>query len=683
MRTLLIDNYDSFTYNLFQLISVVNGVEPTVVHNDAPFDDLHLDDFDNVVISPGPGHPSRSRDFGVSAAVLHEAQIPVLGVCLGHQGIVVSEGGTVSAAPTPRHGFVDRIRHADSALFNRIPQDFNAVRYHSLAADQPLPDVLEATAWSQDGVIMALRHRSRPQWGVQFHPESIASEFGEQLFRNFAALTPTDRAAPTAKVVSQGAPPKSAYRLDVEVLDRAVDAEGAFSVLYADSAHALWLDSEYVEPGLDRFSFLGDASGPLSEVVRYRIEDRGVDVERASGKRIRLPGTIFDYLSEQLRVRAMPTTPLPFDFACGYAGYFGYELKSDVGSPNRHRSRNPDATWIFLDRLVVVDHTDGKTYLLALDDGTHAGAVESRRWIAETSARLTTVPDWTNPAPLTRTVDHAEVERLLVRGRSQYLADIAVCQERLRAGESYEICLTDNATVPVAGAALDFYRVLRRCNPAPYAAFLHLDDISVACSSPERFLKIDRKRVVETKPIKGTARRGTTPAEDAKLVAELASSTKTRAENLMIVDLLRNDLGRVCEIGSVHVPTLMATETYATVHQLVSTIRGTLRPEFDVIDCVRACFPGGSMTGAPKLRTMEITDELESEARGIYSGTIGFLGLNGTADLNIVIRTAVATGGVWQVGAGGAIVLDSDAGDEFHEMVLKAAATLRAAGTSD
>ncbi|MET0318948.1 MAG: aminodeoxychorismate synthase component I [Rhodococcus fascians] len=680
MRTLLIDNYDSFTYNLFQLIAEVNGVEPIVVHNDASPTDVDLDDFDNIVVSPGPGHPGRARDFGISADVLRDTTLPVLGVCLGHQGIVATEGGTVAPAPTPRHGYLDRVRHTGSDLFAGIPQGFTVVRYHSLSAQEPLPAGIEPVAWTDDGVVMGVRHRSRPQWGVQFHPESIASEFGERLVENFARLTPVRRSRPAvAAPVRIAAPPPSGLRLQIRTLDRAIDAESAFDTLYSESPRAFWLDSEHVTPGIDRFSFLGDASGPLAETITYRVGSGTVQVTDSHGEQSDIGGTVFDYLSERLRERAMPAPNLPFDFACGYVGWFGYELKADCDSPNRHRAETPDAAWLFVDRMIAIDHTGGETYLLALHvAGDADSAAVSQRWLDDTTRRVAAVPDWRNPEPLVRTIDHDDVEALLVRDRDRYLADVDACRAKLRAGESYEICLTDNAVVDAHGDPLDFYRVLRRCNPAPYAAFLRFDDIAVACASPERFLKIDRDRVVESKPIKGTAPRGSSTVEDDRLVHELVSSEKTRAENLIIVDLLRNDLGRVCEIGSVEVPALMATETYATVHQLVSTVRGRVRPELNALDCVRACFPGGSMTGAPKLRTMETTDALETQARGIYSGAIGFLGLDGTADLAIVIRTAVRVGSQWRVGAGGAIVLDSDPDDEFHEMVLKAAATLRA-----
>jgi para-aminobenzoate synthetase len=270
------------------------------------------------------------------------------------------------------------------------------------------------------------------------------------------------------------------------------------------------------------------------------------------------------------------------------------------------------------------------------------------------------------------------VEPWLVRDRGRYLADVADCQLKLHAGESYELCLTTTARVPADGDAFAVYQRLRRINPAPYGAYLRFPDVQVACSSPERFLRIDRDAQVETKPIKGTIRRGRTPAEDARLKAELVGSGKNVAENLMVLDLLRNDLGRVCEVGSVTVPRMMVTETYATVHQLVSTVHGRLRPDVSVLDCVRACFPGGSMTGAPKLRSMEILDTLETSARGVYSGSIGVLGVTGTADLNIVIRSAVLVGDEWQIGAGGAVVLDSDPAEEYAEMLLKAAATIRA-----
>ena len=720
MRTLLIDNYDSFTYNLYQLIGEVNRTEPVVVRNDEVDEiaQLELERFDNIVVSPGPGHPANPRDIGISAAVIRESWLPLLGVCLGHQSVVLAEDGTVDAAPAPRHGYLDRIDHDGSGLFTGMPQGFTAVRYHSLCAWRPLPRALEVTATTGDGVVMAVRHRYRPQWGVQFHPESVSSQYGTTLLANFAEATSnvrrrtdcgaaatgqprstrsesTSKRSPAGTGSPAGAgveartqptmPSDSKYRdegnrrwgVRQHIIERAIDTEAIFVRFYSQSRNAFWLDGEHGEPGPGRFSFLGDTHGPLAEMVSYRVDTGKVQVTSSDGTET-LPDTVFDYLSRQLNQRRCPLPDVPFDFAGGYIGYFGYEMKGECGGSVVHRSPAPDAQWLFADRVIVVDHHNERTHLLALDDSTAASRQASRGWLRETAAALEPLPNQVPPRQPGLGDDTAAAVPILGRGRRRYLADIDLCLKKLRQGESYEICLTDQASVQATVGGLESYRLLRRYNPAPYAAYLRFGELEVACSSPERFLKIDRERTVESKPIKGTAQRGTDAADDRRLRDALATDAKTRAENLMIVDLLRNDLGRVCEMGSVLVPKLMAVETYSTVHQLVSTVRGRLRASMDVIDCVRACFPGGSMTGAPKLRTMELIDEMETEPRGVYSGTIGFLGLGGTADLNIVIRTAVRYGKQWRIGAGGAIVLDSDPEAEYAEMVLKAGAALRA-----
>ncbi|MET8976720.1 aminodeoxychorismate synthase component I [Streptomyces sp. NPDC004539] len=694
MRTLLLDNYDSYTFNLYQLIAGINGREPVVMVNDDPrLSGLRLEEFDNIVVSPGPGRPQNPRDVGLLAGLLRRSALPVLGVCFGHQLIAHLAGASVTAAPEPRHGHLAKVSHEGDPLFAGVPREFVAVRYHSLCVPEPLPESLVATAWADDGVVMALRHRELPQWGVQFHPESIASQYGREIVRNFTGLSRRAPRAPRPSVTlaeSAAAPSGKASRTasgessgpvgELGIISAAVptraDSEAVFLKLFDGVPYCFWLDSSRVEEGLSRFSFLGDTSGPLSEVLTYRTGSGSVEVRDAEGAGV-VGGSVFDVLERRLRERRVPATDLPFDLTGGYVGYFGYELKAECGGSARHGAETPDAVWMFADRLVAVDHQEGLTYVVAVHD--ERTRHDAQAWVDRTSALLADLePAGAEPSYDPAAAPPPDAEDHLTRDRDRYLADIAECRRQLNLGESYEICLTDKLHLPFHDDDTAFYLRLRRANPAPYAALLRLGDVSVFCSSPERFLRVERDRTVTSKPIKGTAPRDADPVRDAELAATLASSAKTQAENLMIVDLLRNDLGRVCEVGSIEVDPYLAVESYETVHQLVSTVRGRLADGVGALDCVRQCFPGGSMTGAPKLRTMEIIDRLETEARGVYSGALGYFGLSGTADLNIVIRTAVRVGDRLTIGAGGAIVLDSDPGDEYEEMLLKAAASLRA-----
>jgi para-aminobenzoate synthetase len=690
MKTLLIDNYDSFTYNLFQLLAEANGDEPLVVRNDeASWDELAQLELDNVVISPGPGRPDREQDFGVCARAIAEADVPLLGVCLGHQGLGWVCGGEVVHAPEVMHGRLSAVLHQESPLFGGIPREFQAVRYHSLCVRQPLPEELEPIAWTSDGVLMALAHRTRPLWGVQFHPESISTEYGRKLLANFRDLTAAHHAADRGggRARSAGRPAAAPRRerrveaqprltLRVKRLDTLVDAERAFVHLYGEADEAFWLDSSKLDER-SRFSFIGASGGPLSAVVTYDVAEGVVRVDR-DGAVETSAESIFDYLGRETRRLRHRSDDLPFDFDCGFVGYLGYELKADCEGEAAHASSMPDAAFVLADRLIAFDHVERATYVLALAEPE--GVEEAERWIRDTSLRLLSLPpleapDWER---LSAERGDPPVHFRLSRSHAQYVDDIARCKQHLVEGESYEICLTNKIAAEVRPDPLPLYRTLRRVNPAPFSAFLRFGDAAVLSSSPERFLSIGRDRWAEAKPIKGTCRRGATPAEDVRLAERLRADEKTRAENLMIADLLRNDLGVVCEVGTVHVPFLMHVETYETVHQLVSTVRGLLREDVEPPDCVRACFPGGSMTGAPKKRTMQIIDELEGEARGVYSGAIGYFGLSGGVDLSIVIRTIVIDEEQATLGVGGAIVMQSDAEDEYQEIVLKGRAPMQA-----
>jgi para-aminobenzoate synthetase len=692
MKILLIDNYDSFTFNLYQYLAELTGTEPYVVRNDDDWDLVNARPFEAVVISPGPGRPERPSDFGISARAL-AMELPVLGVCLGHQGMAYAAGAQIVHARVPMHGRVSRLFHSGHPLFAGIAQGTEVVRYHSLLAAAPLPPSCETIGWTDDGLIMAFAHRDRLHVGVQFHPESISTVDGKRLLGNFVALAAA-QTCPALPVPSRLAgrtrtPPVATChrRVMSRRLPQSFDAEAVFLAIIADQPYGFWLDSA-VSDGRGRFSFLGAATGGASFAFTYSVALREVTVHH--GDRItKHQGDVFEFIGKVLGP-ACESPDLPFDLNGGLVGFLGYEVKAECGGDAAHTASTPDAGFIFADRLIALDQETGATYLVAVVDSTaaltgahvptvaHDPVREAEAWFSTIEHRLAHLP---RPAAVPSYDDAPEVQFTPRHDREAYVRDIAKCLNEIRDGESYEICLTTQFCSELDLDPVLFYRLLRRINPAPYCSYLRFGDVAIASSSPERFMRVDRARWAESRPIKGTRRRDDNDELDIQLKRDLQTSEKDRAENLMIVDLVRNDLGQCCEVGTVSVPSLMAVETYATVHQLVSTVRGHLKPQVQAIDVIRAAFPGGSMTGAPKRRTMQIIDGLEGGARGVYSGAIGFFALNGTADLSIVIRTAVLTPGRITVGAGGAIVAMSDPNEEWAEVMLKTQPLRRAAAT--
>jgi para-aminobenzoate synthetase len=299
-------------------------------------------------------------------------------------------------------------------------------------------------------------------------------------------------------------------------------------------------------------------------------------------------------------------------------------------------------------------------------------------WLRADPRRMRAVPATPEePQPATDPASGALTDE------AAYAAAFADVQEHLRAGDSYEVNLTYRVEVDDAVDPVSAYLSLRRGNPAPYAGFVQHDlpgaRVWLLSSSPERFAAVGADRTIETRPIKGTLPRGRTPEEDAALAGRLAGEPKFRAENLMIVDLMRNDLSRVCEPGTVDVPTLMAVESYPSVHQLVSVVTGRLQPDVTTVGALRSLFPPGSMTGAPKLRTMEVIEEVESSPRGVYSGAFGWIRPDGRADLAVVIRSLTTGGdGAWTLGTGGGVTVRSEPGDELEESYAKARALVAA-----
>jgi aminodeoxychorismate synthase component I len=411
-----------------------------------------------------------------------------------------------------------------------------------------------------------------------------------------------------------------------------VPPANAFLQFFASSPNAFWLDREFNQS--TPISVIGAglpaANLPMAEALNHKHEDLN----------------------------------LPFDWRPGLVGFYEYE-----GNPR----------FLNVDRAMVFDHANRKMYLIGLFESRD----DFQHWCNAAFLRLGLIGGELAAYRLKASATTGSASASLRHGAGEYLSMISRAQQHIAAGDVYQICLTNRIDISHAADPLYVYLQLRETNPAPYAAFIRVGESSLVCSSPEQLIKVSPSGLVSTKPIKGTRPRGADAAEDEALASELASNEKERAENLMIVDLMRNDIGRVALADSVRVSKLFEIESYATVHQLVSTVEGQLAVGKTANDAFDAAFPGGSMTGAPKLRAMQIIAELEGGPRGVYSGAVGFFGFNGSADFGMTIRSIVFEGAKAYIGVGGGITSDSDPVAELEETKLKAQALLRVLNAPD
>ncbi len=462
----------------------------------------------------------------------------------------------------------------------------------------------------------------------------------------------------------------------VETLEYAVNSMDLYKKFH-HYPYTIFLDSSMIHNRLGRYSFI---SGDPFLVFSSKANKCYL---KSAGKTNTYTANPFDLLQKLTKKYQLKDNEGLPPFPGGIAGYFSYDLgwhleklpiiaKDDISLP--------DCCLGFYDWTIAIDHLSNQTHIIS------TGFPKEEEIKRKTKAweRLKEIKEIINKKSSSKFIlpegDFTTSGKFASNfTKYNYLKSVEKIKEYIAAGDIYQANLTQRLHAEIKVSPLALYERLRKLNPAPFASFLNFPEGAVVSSSPERYIKVENGRV-ETRPIKGTRPRGNTPKEDKQLKEDLINSPKDRAELLMIVDLVRNDLSRVCEKGSIKVPELFTLEAYATVYHLVSTVEGILPPDKDTIDVLRASFPGGSITGCPKIRAMEIIEELEPTKRHIYTGSIGYIGFDGNSDLNIVIRTFLLKNNNAFFQVGGAIVADSDPESEYQETLDKAKALINALG---
>jgi len=462
----------------------------------------------------------------------------------------------------------------------------------------------------------------------------------------------------------------------IKELPLKTDPAKIFSQL-KNAPYPFWLDSGMDHHKLGRFSFMG--VDPFYQIINHGRQTTVVDC--LNGIREIKNRPLFPLLDDLMsRWQRAKTAGLPFE--AGAVGYFGYELGHQIEEFPQTTINDlemPDAFLSFYDLVLAIDHLKQKLFIvstglpLSNKNARARRAAERLKWLEKIIKRAESAPD---PAVKSLQFGNHKGSNL---SYDSYIGAVGKILEYISAGDIYQVNLSQRFAIDFVGNPLDFYHKFRTLSPAPFGAYLVTDKHTIMSNSPERYLLI-KGDYIETRPIKGTRPRGKTPKIDEQLRQELINSTKDQAEHIMIVDLERNDLGRIAQYGSVHVPEMEIVESYANVHHLVSTVAARIDPSHSTVDCIANSFPGGSITGAPKLRSMEIIDELEPSCRGVYTGSIGYLDFSGDIDLNIAIRTAIHHQNTLYFQVGGGIVADSDPHLEYEETITKAESFLKTLG---
>lgn len=763
---LLIDSYDSFSHNLRRLIEENTEKEVVTIFNDTFAPDEYEKAFDNwikyfdyIIVGPGPGHPKNDSDIGIIKWLYerHKANaleaIPTLGVCLGFQSLCSVFGNDVVTLDTVKHGQVYDIIPTSSELFGTLEEElapFSSVRYHSLhVAVSTLSELIVPLAICHepgsipDTVLMAGRHQDLPLYGVQYHPESICSDKGDDLIRKFDSIASAYNAQFRSDLAAHQRNRDLKDINEKNTAERAVH-EDSLVKNFKDNSVSIQvkkfkLDKDIVpidvcdhlhQTNTD-FFFLNSASEPgswsiialpiagESEVITHSIDDPSSVLvlqykSSTDAKKINV-SSIWEYFASCMestfcsrvalenQIGDIHSRPLPF--LGGYLGLFSYEEGKYVNLDKVEsfcEGNTPDTKLVFIERAVLHDRSSNDWFLVSIHKNTHEKEwceqfVSSLEQAENMKIQLSSVP--TSVKFLCKEKDRTI--RYEFPDQEVYERQFQICQDFLHSGDSYELCLTTQLKIflPKYLNTWDVYKVLAlHKNPSPYSCYMDFDDCVLISSSPERFMswadnaEAPGSKLVELRPIKGTVRNTGDMTLDA--ATKILRTPKEMGENLMIVDLIRHDLSTF--IDDVSVSSLMAVEEYKTVYQLVSVIQGNLTPakQFTGIDVLHLSLPPGSMTGAPKKRSVEILQDIETMQltmvcggrRGIYSGVAGYWSITDDSDWSVVIRSIMhykrdkengAESNVWRIGAGGAITVLSDVHDEWEEMQVKLSSTLQ------